>query len=110
MVDEGKADEIDAGESIAVSDQEMEAAYSGPAVASNRFFTTIGVGGAVRIAFAEQRSPNAIPVFRSAVILQMEDAIAFRNLLIRILREPEIALKRATSEAEAIVGSKPEVS
>lgn len=95
------ADEINAGESTQVSDREMDISFSGPAIACNRFFATLTPGGAMRIAFAEQRSPDAEPVFRSAIIFSMQDAIAFRNLLIRLLKEPEAAIEEAMSAQEA---------
>lgn len=96
-----KVDEIEVGERFAVSDREMEISFSGPAIACNRFFASIIAGGAIRIAFAEQRTPDVEPVFRSAVIIAMQDAIAFRNLLIRMLKEPEALIEKAKSETEA---------
>ena len=95
------ADEINAGEAKQVSDRELEISFSGPATFCNRFFGALTAGGAMRIAFAEQRNPDAEPVFRSAVILAMQDAIAFRNLLIRMLKEPEAAIEKAKSAQEA---------
>lgn len=101
MAEAIKVDEIDAGERLAISDRELEIAFSGPATACNRFFATLQTGGAIRIAFTEQYKPDAEPVFRSAVILAIQDAISLRNLLIRLLKEPEAALEKAKSEAKA---------
>lgn len=95
------ADEINAGESVPVSERELEISFSGPAIACNRFFVSLTAGGAMRITFAEQRSQDAEPVFRSAVIFSMSDAIDFRNVLIRMLQEPEAALEKAKSEIKA---------
>ena len=95
------ADEINAGKSVAVSDRELDISFSGPATYCNRFFAAITADGAMRIAFAEQRGPDTEPAFRSAVILGVQDAIAFRNLLIRMLKEPEAAIEKAKSAEEA---------
>ena len=53
-------------EPIPPSDEEVY--LDGPALLANRFYITIG-GAVVRLAFAEQDSPDRVPRFRTAVVL-----------------------------------------
>lgn len=75
------------------TEEELAVAFSGPAIAANRMFVTIGSGGA-RIAFSEQQRAN-LPVFRSAVMLSVQDAISLKNLLADLLKEIEEKLPEA---------------
>lgn len=79
--DDAKAarDAIMSPEPQPVSALELQVAFSGPAVQANRFFITIGPGGA-RIAFAEQYGQDA-PVFRTAVNLAFQDAFGLAKIL-----------------------------
>ena len=62
--------------------KELVQAFVGPAAHSNRFFITGGPAG-LRIAFMEAFMPLVEPVFRSAVLINYEDATALRDLLTR---------------------------
>lgn len=74
-----------------VSDAELATAMAGPAVNTNKFFAA-NLPNGMRIAFCEAM-PEIPPVYRAAVILAYEDAIALRNLLSSQLKdiEPQIA-------------------
>jgi hypothetical protein len=80
MVDEPKLE--------GVSDGDLQAAFGGPAFASNRFFVTISSGG-TRIAFTEQWKDGQPPLFRCAAILSFEDGIRLKNLLSKMLKPIE---------------------
>lgn len=67
-----------------IPDAELKAAFDGPALASNRFFITVGENG-VRLAFTEQWKDGEPPIFRCATIISIQDAIQFRNLLSNML-------------------------
>jgi hypothetical protein len=72
-----------------VSDQELLAAYSGPAPGANKFVVTIGQPG-VRIAFLETHPElQNKAFFQTAVTLHPYDAIALGRLLAEMLREIE---------------------
>jgi hypothetical protein len=73
---------------LSVSNTELSVAFSGPAVASNRFFVTLGPV-AVRIAFCEQNGPEIGPNFRTAVSLPIPEALALMELLQRLLQPIE---------------------
>jgi hypothetical protein len=66
-----------------VTGAELEIAFSGSAIASNRFFIT--VGPTVRIAFCEQLGEEVGPKFRTAVSLPIQDAIALVEVLQKLL-------------------------
>ena len=66
------------------SEEELEVAFSGPAILANRFYVTLGPTGA-RIAFAEQQSSEKDAEFRSAVILPFQDALALSTILATLL-------------------------
>ncbi len=84
----------------AVSEQELEVAFSGPATAANRVYVTIGPLG-VRIAFSEQRGPDKTAHFRTAVILSIQDGILLRDVLSKTLKGAEAAIEKATAAPEA---------
>lgn len=62
------------------TEEDVRTAFSGPALASNRFFLSL-VGSGVRIAFTEQHGKIVGPQFRTAVMISLEDAFALRDLL-----------------------------
>jgi hypothetical protein len=76
-----------AGVQIGISQEEHEAAFSGPAVLANRFF--VHRGQMVRIAFAEQSAENKVPMFRTAVALTLTDAVALGIVLKTLLADIE---------------------
>lgn len=59
---------------------DLEIAFSGPAATVNKFFATRTNNG-LRIAFTEQGSADIPPVFRSAVMLSLDDARALAELI-----------------------------
>lgn len=68
-----------------VSPKELEIAFSGPAVAANRFLVHV-TGSWVRVAFLEQ-TPDISPVFRNAVVLSISDAVLLADLLNQLIAE-----------------------
>ena len=74
-----------ASERIRVTDEELRASFSGPAVRSNKIYLSIMADGSVRIAFMEQQGDAMPPVFRTAVILSRQDALSLRDLIARQL-------------------------
>ena len=83
-----------------VSEQELEIAFLGPAMAANQFYVTVSAS-AVRIAFAEQSGPDKAPHFRTAAILSIRDGIGLRDLLSEMLKDAEAAVEKAKSAQEA---------
>ncbi|MBW3098075.1 hypothetical protein [Pseudohoeflea coraliihabitans] len=63
-----------------VSQEELEIAYQGPAVFSNKFFLSITHSG-LRVAFAEQNGEALPAQFRTAVVLPYQDALQLSKLL-----------------------------
>jgi hypothetical protein len=70
-----------------VLEEECKIAYSGPAVAANRSYVSLSSGGA-RLAFTEQQG-KSLPVFRNAVMLSFQEAIALKNVLADLLKDIE---------------------
>ena len=64
--------------------KQLVQAFVGPAAHSNRFYIIVQPSG-LRIAFMEAFKPMVEPVFRSAVLMSYEDALALRDLLTRQL-------------------------
>jgi hypothetical protein len=85
-----------------VRSNEMEAAFEGSAVHSDRFIITTNQSG-VRIAFLESDNITITPRFRSAVLLSYPDAIELsiliRTLLVDVEKQIEDA-KAAGAKAE----------
>ena len=79
------------------SEEELDAAWTGPAVYCNRFY--INVGPSVRIAFCEQGGEKSKPLFRAAVVMGHQDAIALANLLKQMLAEIEVEIEKAIGQA-----------
>jgi hypothetical protein len=73
-----------------LTDGEMALAYSGPAVAVNRFFLIAGPHG-VRLALAEEAADKKSTRFCAAVVLSPEDAMSLARLLAKAAtaRNPE---------------------
>lgn len=70
-------------------EEELLAAFSGPAIFANKFYVTMLPSG-VRITFVEAILPNKPPVYRGAFTVSYSDAIAFRDLLSRQLDKVSI--------------------
>jgi hypothetical protein len=87
------------------SKEDIETAFSGPAVLANRIVVTPNPGG-VRIAFAEQPPVEGAPVFRAAVSLSFQDAISLYRVVRESVKQPEAALERAAQERSASVPPK----
>jgi hypothetical protein len=71
-----------------VTEKESAMAASGPAYAANRFYIHAVVGSWVRITFAEELFPEQFPVFRTAVVISIEDAAALAKSLGDLVRAP----------------------
>ncbi len=71
-----------------VDQYEIDLTNTIPAIFTNKLFVALGPGG-VRITFAEQQGDNILPAVRTAVIMQLEDAIALYKTLQGLLKEPE---------------------
>ena len=82
-----------AKEKTELGENELEVAFSGPALATNQFFVSIGVD-AMRLAFAERHGPDMKPKFRTAVIMSIPAAMKLCDLLNR-------KLKKVTGESAA---------
>lgn len=80
------------------TDEELEVAWNGPALNSNRFYVNIGAN--VRIAFCEQMNADKAPQFRTAVVLSHQDAIALSDLLKTMLAEIRETIDKAILEAK----------
>jgi len=83
------------------TEAELSVANSGPAVLANRFYVSVGPQGP-RIAFAEQITEQTLPVFRTAVIMSVQDGIALYKVLQGLLKESEAALQKSTSEHQLV--------
>jgi hypothetical protein len=90
----GDAGEISGRVLRDVSEGELRVAFTGPAIFSNKFYATNGPSG-IRIAFMESLFPIVHPIFRAAVLLPYQDAIALRDLLTKQLKEIEPLIQRA---------------
>ncbi len=89
-----KITKLDDLETIKANDDELTAAFSGPAILSNRF--TVTVGASVRIAFLEHNIPDGgKPQFRTAVSMHHQDAILLYRLLRDLLQETEKEINNA---------------
>jgi len=82
-----------------VTDDELRESYSGPASLSNRMLITKTPAG-VRLTFMEIQAGKVPSVFRTAVLLSYQDAIALRDLITDQLKEIEAQLKDVVPEAE----------
>ena len=60
--------------------EELKVISNGPAILSNRVFSTLTSHG-LRLTFCEQDIATGLPVFRAAVVLGVDDAIALGQLL-----------------------------
>lgn len=94
MADEKPKEAPSAGAAATVSDEELQASFSGPAVHSNKMYVS-PMGAGARISFMEQVGDVVPPEFRVAVLLSYPDAIALRDLLTRQLEKIEVAMKLA---------------
>jgi hypothetical protein len=70
-----------------VSEEKLNIAFSGPAVAANQVFATIGSGG-VRMAFVEQQGAS-LPIFRTAAMIPISQAISLKDVLADLLKDVE---------------------
>ena len=75
---------------------DVQAAFSGGALLVNRTFLTLTPAG-LRFAFAEQSSVEAPLAFRAAVVMSIQDAIALRNAMEKILSPIESQLEGAAA-------------
>lgn len=96
MTVENPAKESSALETRPVSEEDLRAIFSGPALHSNRMFAT-NLAAGMRIAFMEQVGEHVPPIFRTAVVLAYSDAVHLRDLLNRQLEPIEKSMKEALS-------------
>jgi hypothetical protein len=89
------AEELPSG----ISEQDLDAAFSGPAILINRFIVTLHPSGA-RLSFWERRAPDSPPEFRASVLLSYQDAIELSKLLTRMLQPIEAAIGSADGKAK----------
>lgn len=105
MADENPVETPEVEKPKSITDEELRAAFAGPAFHSNKMYVS-NLATGTRIAFMEQHGKKVSPQFRTAIILAYPDAIALRDLLTRQLKdiEPEIekAKEEAIAEAQAI--------
>jgi hypothetical protein len=87
------------GDKQAASQDELRIAHSGAALLANKFYVSVGNSG-VRIAFAEAYSPEEEPLFRSAVILPIMDAVGLYKLLQEVVAPSEAFIGQAILEAQ----------
>ena len=71
------------GESAQASQEQIELAFSGPALLSNKVYITVTHAG-MRLAFMEGSSSGQ-EYLRTAVLLPFQDAFAFSDLLAKML-------------------------
>jgi hypothetical protein len=71
-----------------VSQEELDAAFAGPAVLANRVTVTIGPAG-VLIAFSELTREGLLPQLRARVVMPIQDAMSFSKLLVGMLAPVE---------------------
>ncbi len=71
------------------SAEEMMEAFSGPAVFSNKVYLTL-VGPNARLAFAELTQPDLKPVFRSAVIMTINDLFGLQDTIANLRKHAKI--------------------
>jgi hypothetical protein len=95
MADAGKAD---TDKLVSSSEDDLQIVFSGPAVAANKIFVTLSSAG-IRLTFTEQRNPKVAPVFRTAALVSIPDAISLRDLLSKVLREIEPQIQDAIAAA-----------
>lgn len=86
---------------LKVSDEDADIAFSGPAYLTNRIFISGNTGNVIRITFAEQDGLEKRPIFRTAVAMGLQDAVALQNLLTSVLnniQEQILAIKPILEE------------
>lgn len=71
-------------------DSDEVASFDAPAKWTNRFHASAGPA-IMRLAFAEQPSPQSVGRYHSAVIMGKEDAIALRDLLTGVIQKMDLA-------------------
>lgn len=77
-----------------VSQEELQAAFSGPALNANKVYSSVMPAG-IRLSFMEHHPEEVPPTYRTAVLLSIGDAIALKNLLVRQLAQFEEMLEQA---------------
>lgn len=69
-----------------VSDIELDTAYEGAAVFTNKFYVSSGAA-VVRIAFCEGQEPKVGPQFRTAVAMSAQDALALAAVIKELMAQ-----------------------
>lgn len=73
---------------VDVTQEEMEIAFSGPALYCNKFYVTMSPVN-MRLTFAENNPRIKLPQFRGAVSMSIGDAMELKALLERVLEDVE---------------------
>ncbi len=87
------------GDKQAASQEELKVAHSGAAVLANKFYVSLNKSG-VRIAFAEAYSQDEEPIFRTAVVLPIVDAVGLYKLLQEVVAPTEALIGQAILDAQ----------
>jgi len=82
---------------VTPTEDQVLAAYAGPAPGINRFVASLGPTG-LRLAFLEEDG-NANSYFRAAVTMHPEDGVKLYKMLQDMLMEFEAALRQAQAQA-----------
>jgi hypothetical protein len=67
-------------------DPEGAVIWEGPAISANKIYI-VTMGPVVRITFADQARPDALPIFRTAVSLSLPDAISVAQVMSDFLKQ-----------------------
>lgn len=81
------------GDSPDVSDVDTSAINSGPAIFANKIYATVMPQG-LRLTFAEMNPAQALPAYRTAVLLSYPDAAALMDLLQKQLTLVESSMEQ----------------
>lgn len=100
MADEKPEEAPGAEGRVPVTDDELRVSFSGAAVRSNKILLSMTENG-FRISFLEQHGDVVSPIFRTAVILSLQDSMSLRDLLTRQLMPFEEDMKGAIEAAKA---------
>lgn len=85
-----------------VSTEEARLAFAAPAPFVNKFYIHTTAIGMIRLTFSELNSDLNQPNVRSAIMMHVQDAMAFRDLLTNMLAPLEEHIR----EAQAMAGEK----
>ena len=79
---------------------EMLEAFSGPAVFANKIYLTL-IGPNARLAFAELTQPEQKPVFRSAVVMTINDLLALQDAIANLRKHATLVEVKGNEPAQS---------